>query len=65
MPPMEILKSVSRNQSFVTVAVSNELSFNFDLFSITGIDLSRGLLHGEIPTSLSGLQGLGIPEFII
>ena len=55
---MGTLKSIFIDQSFVTITVSNELSFNFDLSSTIGIDLSRNLLHREIPIGFSGLLSL-------
>ena len=56
--PMGTLKCIFVDQSFATITVSNELSFNFDLSSTIGIDLSKNLLHREIPTGFSGLLGL-------
>ena len=55
---MRALKSIFIDQSFATITVSNELSFIFDLSSTIGIDLSRNLLHREIPTGFSGLLSL-------
>ena len=63
---MRTLKSIFIDQSFATITVSNELSFNFDLSSTIGIDLSRNLLHREIDTyRIFWTVGFGIPEFII
>ena len=59
---MGTLKSIFIDQSFATITVSNELSFNFDISSSIGIDLSRNLLHREIPTGFSGLLSLEYPN---
>ncbi|ESR41808.1 hypothetical protein CICLE_v100136032mg, partial [Citrus x clementina] len=42
----------------VTAIDTNELSFNYQLFSAVGMDLSDNLLHGTIPKGLFQLQGL-------
>ena len=55
---MGTLKSIFIDQTFATITVSNELGFNFDISSSIGIDLSRNLLHREIPTGFSGLLSL-------
>lgn len=58
--PFEQLPILQSLQMKLSVVVSdiNELGFDYLLSSAVGIDLSRNLLHGEIPVSLFGLHGL-------
>ncbi|KAF5960342.1 hypothetical protein HYC85_001551 [Camellia sinensis] len=58
--PTQQLGTSQNLQMKLSVVVSDvdELSFDYDLSSAVGIDLSDNSLYGEIPVSLFGLHGL-------
>ncbi|GMP25547.1 hypothetical protein CsSME_00002364 [Camellia sinensis var. sinensis] len=58
--PTQQLGTSQNLQMKLSVVVSgvDELSFDYDLSSAVGIDLSDNSLYGEIPVSLFGLYGL-------